>query len=337
MPTCLITGASGFVGANLARRLQSEGWEVQALVRPTSQVESLEQLGVKLVVGSLQDCESLESAVRNVDVVFHLAGRTKALRADEFVRDNAAGARNVAAACASCQPPPVLVVTSSLAAAGPGTFKQPRRESDPPAPVSHYGHSKLAGERHLAEFADRVPTTILRPPIVFGPADQASLQMFRGMKWLPVHPTPGFRRWPVSVVYVDDLCDALAAAAVRGERLPAPGVEAPDGTGIYHVAAERNLTYGEFGTLAGAAAGWVVAPLPLPKLAFWVVGGGMELLGRLRGRAGLVNFDKARESCAAGWVADDAKIRQQLDYRPSATIEKQLADTVAWYRARKWL
>lgn len=337
MPQCLITGASGFVGTNLARRLQNDAWTVSALVRPTSQVDALKRLDVELRSGSLQDAASLAEAVRGVDVVFHLAGRTKALDPADFHRDNAAGARLVAEACAAVDPPPVLVMTSSLAAGGPGTFKAPRRESDPPQPVSHYGRSKLAGEQAVAELADRVPTTVLRPPIVFGPGDMASLQMFRGMKMLPLHPTPGLRRWGVSVVYVDDLCTALAAAAVRGERLAAPGVDAAPGQGVYHVAAQRDLTYGEFGRLAGQAAGWIVVPLPLPKLAFWVVGGGMELVGRARRRPGLVNLDKARESSAAGWVCSAEKIRAQLDYRPAASIEQQLADTVAWYRAQKWL
>ncbi|MCB1134620.1 MAG: NAD-dependent epimerase/dehydratase family protein, partial [Verrucomicrobiae bacterium] len=167
--------------------------------------------------------------------VFHLAGRTKALDAAEFHRDNAAGVQIVAETCAAQDPPPVLVMTSSLAAGGAGTFKSPRREDDPPAPVSHYGRSKLAGERAAAEFADRVPITVIRPPIVFGPGDKATLQMFRGMRMFPVHPTPGFTKWPVSLVYAGDLCAALTQAAVRGERLPAPGAtDAAPGQGVYY-------------------------------------------------------------------------------------------------------
>ncbi|MCA9234998.1 MAG: NAD-dependent epimerase/dehydratase family protein [Planctomycetales bacterium] len=338
MPHCLITGASGFVGTNLVRHVCRQGWTVRALVRPTSDVAELKRLDVALAYGSLQDAESVQAALRGVDVVFHLAGRTKALDAAEFHRDNAAGVQIVAETCAAQDPPPVLVMTSSLAAGGAGTFKSPRREDDPPAPVSHYGRSKLAGERAAAEFADRVPITVIRPPIVFGPGDKATLQMFRGMRMFPVHPTPGFTKWPVSLVYAGDLCAALTQAAVRGERLPAPGAtDAAPGQGVYYVAAERNMSYGEFGRLGATSAGWIVAALPLPKAAFWVVGGVTELVSQWRGKQALVNFDKVREIYAPGWVCSDEKIRRQLDYRPSATVEEQMADTVAWYRAQGWL
>ena len=79
------------------------------------------------------------------------------------------------------------------------------------------------------------------------------------------------------------------------------------------------------------------ATLPLPKAAFWVVGGVTELVSQWRGKPALANFDKVREIYAPGWVCSDEKIRRQLDYRPSATVEEQMADTVAWYRAQGWL
>ncbi|MBX3426000.1 MAG: NAD-dependent epimerase/dehydratase family protein [Pirellulales bacterium] len=337
MPSCLITGASGFVGSNLARIARDAGWRVRGLIRSASNADELERLHVELVFGSLDDEASLAAAVHGVDVVFHIAGRTKALRREEFARDNVEGTRRVAQACAAQSPPPVLVMTSSLAAGGPGTFAQPRRETDAAEPVSHYGRSKLEAERELAAVADRVPASVVRPPIVFGPGDRASLQMFRGMKFLPLHPTPGFRRWPVSVVYVDDLCRGLIEIALRGERAPKSDAGAASGEGVYYIAAERNVTYGEFGRLAGAAAGWLVVPVPLFVAAFWGVGAMGEAIGRLRSRPCLINLDKARETSARGWVCDDAKLRNQLDYRPTGSLEEQLATTVAWYRERGWL
>ena len=334
---CLITGASGFVGSNLAQLMRREGWDVRCLVRGSSRLDQIESLGCEIVVGSLDDAASLAAAVAGVDVVFHLAGRTSALRASEFVRDNVEGTRLLAQACAAQPNPPVLVMVSSLAAGGPGTFKAPRRESDPEQPVSAYGRSKLAAEQAAVE-SGNVPVSIVRPPMVFGQADRASLQIFRGMKFLPVHPSPGMRRFPVSLVHVSDLCDALLRVAARGERVQSNGTPTSNvSQGRYYVAADRNITYGELGQIAARAAGWTVATLPLPRPIFWLAGALGETLGRVRKRPALINFDKVREASAAGWVCCDEKIRTELGYQPSATLEEHFAATVAWYREHGWL
>lgn len=338
MSRCLITGASGFVGTNLAAYARAQGWHVRCLVRASSRIEPLESLGVDLTQGHLHDATGLQAACADVDYVFHVAGRVAALRADEYTHDNVDGSRRVAEACAAQPRPPVLVMVSSLAAGGTGTPAAPRRETDPDRPVSAYGRSKLAAEAALVAAAGEAPVSIVRPPMVFGEGDRASWQIFRGMKFLPVHPSPGFRRFPVSIVHVADLCDAMMRIALDGERANIErGAGAAAGQGKYYVAAERDITYGEMGQLAARAAGWAVAPLPLPKPIFWLAGSFGEAVGRLRGRPSIINFDKVREATAKGWVCSDEKIRTQLGYQPATTLEARFADTVAWYREHGWL
>jgi nucleoside-diphosphate-sugar epimerase len=338
MTMALITGASGFVGSNLARRLCADGWHVRCMVRASSNLEALADLDVERVQGRLDDDASLAAAVAGVDVVFHLAGRVSAYRGSEFDRDNVEGTRAVALACATQPTPPTLVFVSSLAAGGPGTLAQPRRETDPEAPVSAYGRSKLAAERAAAAIAGAAALSIVRPPMVFGQGDRASLQLFRSMQFLPVHPVPGFRRFALSLVHVTDLCDALVRVALRGERVPhgANGA-AVIGVGRYYVAGDRAVTYGQLGQLAARAAGWAVATLPTPRPVFYLAGAVGELMGRLRGRPALLNFDKVRETMAKGWVCSDEKIRTSLGYAPQAMLEGRLAETVAWYREHAWL
>jgi nucleoside-diphosphate-sugar epimerase len=338
MTRALITGASGFVGSNLARRLCAIPWQVRCLVRSSSRTDQLAGLEVELVQGRLDDPESLHDAVEGVDVVFHLAGRTAAYRAVEFDRDNAEGTRAVAAACAAQSSPPTLVFVSSLAAGGPGTLADPRRESDAEQPVSAYGRSKLAAEHAAAEAAGAAPLSIVRPPMVFGQGDRASLQLFRSLKFLPFHPVPWLRRFPLSLVHVSDLCDALVRVATHGERVPASVNGAtPTGAGRYYIAADRAVTYGELGQLAAKSAGWAIAVMPTPSLVFYIAGAIGEAMGRVRGRPALLNFDKVRETMAKGWVCSDEKIRTTLGYEPAATLEERFAETVAWYREHKWL
>ncbi|MCC6494531.1 MAG: NAD-dependent epimerase/dehydratase family protein [Pirellulales bacterium] len=337
MQRCLITGASGFVGSNLAQRLCKDLCQVRCLVRSTSRLELLDSLSLEFAQGSLDDAASLRAAVKNVDVVFHLAGRVAALKSQEFIRDNVEGTRLLAQVCAEQASPPVLVMVSSLAAGGVGTMKSPRRETDPDRPVSAYGRSKLAAEQAALAAAPDLSMSFIRPPMVFGQGDRASLQMFRGMKLLPVHLSPGFRRFPISLVHVADLCDALVRIAQRAERTTGRDAAPPPGQGRYYIAADRHVTYGQMGLLAAQAAGWRVATLPLPKPIFWFAGAMGELAGRRRGRAGIVNWDKAREATAKGWVCSDEKLRTQLGYRPAATLEERFAETVAWYRQHGWL
>ena len=338
MTRCLITGASGFVGSNLAQHLRSHDWAVRCLVRSSSRVDHLAPLGVELATGSLDDAESLTRATTDVDVVFHLAGRVAALRAEQYAHDNVEGTRRVAEACAGQPRPPVLVMVSSLAAGGPGMPRAPRRECDPEEPISAYGRSKLAAEQAAVAAAGDAPVSIVRPPMVFGQGDRASLQIFRSMKFLPLHLSPGVRRFPVSLVHVADLCDALVRVAMHGSRVARSeqnGVVY--GIGKYYVAADRTITYGELGQLAAAAAGWAVATLPMPTPIFWAAGAIGEVVGRIRRRPTIFNFDKVREATASGWVCSDEKIRAELGYAPGATLEQRFAETVVWYRAHGWL
>src|SRR5260370_33763937 len=112
----LVTGISGFIGSHLARSLLAQGVEVVGLVRRTSQMNRFPADQVQLVPGDIGDPDSLSRAVEGVDIVYHLAGLTKALRAEQFFQVNAQGTAHVVAACARGSSPTALVFIASLAA-----------------------------------------------------------------------------------------------------------------------------------------------------------------------------------------------------------------------------
>lgn len=338
MNTVLVTGGSGFIGRNLVRELAHRSCRIRCLVRPTSRVRHLRKVGAELVVGDVNQPDSLLAAVSGADTVFHIAGLVAASQAETLMQVNGEGTWNVADACAAQPRPPVLVTVSSLAAAGPAAAGSVRRESDPPAPVSDYGRSKRAGELAAEAWADRVPTTVVRPGIVFGPWDRLLLPMFRSIATLGIHPIPTFAPPPLSLLHVQDLVDVLVRAAERGTRLAKNG-NGPSGVaGYYFACSGQHVTYAELGRMIASALGrrhvflfHLVEPLP------WLVAGLTEMFARLSRQPVIVNVDKMRESIQPSWAASPQAIREQLGFSEACSLDQRLRQTVDWYREHRWV
>lgn len=333
MPTCLLTGATGFIGRRLVRVLQAAGGEVRGLVRSEADTDELRQLGVELVQGDVTQPETLAEAAHGVDFVFHLAGQTFARTYKQFASVNEVGCGNVAAACAAQPNPPVLIVVSSLAAVGPSHRDSVLREQDAPEPISHYGASKLAGELATREWASEVPTSIVRPCVVFGPRDSAGFTLVRGIARTGVHVVhrPGL---PLSLMHADDLCAALLLVARHGERLDPTD---PRGTGVYNAADPQASSYTDMGHMIAAALGRDLRVLRVRKWALWLAALGGELAGRVSGNAGPLSFDKMREGTASGWVGSTEKLVSQLDFACAAPLAERYQQTIDWYREEAWL
>jgi dihydroflavonol-4-reductase len=333
----LVTGASGFIGQHLVRRLIERGDRVSCLVRAASLIDELRSTGAQLIVGDVTDRAGIERALAEsrADVVIHLAGLLKAVRTADFARVNAGGVESVAAACAGHARQPVLIVVSSLAAAGPCVGDQPRVEGDFPAPVSAYGRSKLAGELAAARYAGEMEITIVRPPIVFGPGDRGVLELFRPIAHSGLHVVPGRKERRVSLIHVADLAALLLLAVEKGERLRPDG---GPGQGIYFVAAGHDPTYAELGQAMARALGKKRAMVVhMPGTLVRLVGLCGDSLGRVRQRPGWVNSDKMDEALAGSWVCSSSKALAQLGWSPAATLAERLRETAQWYRQAGWL
>ncbi len=339
MSKILVTGASGFIGWHVVRALLRQGHDVTCLARKQSDFDGLAGLDFRRIEGDVCDAQSLAPAIAGHDAVYHLAGLVKSLHVEDLYRVNCQGAANVARACATAQTPPLLLTVSSLAAVGPSEFDRPHLESDPPAPVSHYGRSKLAGEQELRKWAAELPITIVRPPIVFGEADPGTLEMFRPIARCGVHIVPRWRAQRVSAIHAGDVAEAMLLAAARGRRIvPCPSDGASAAAGCYFLAAERDVTFFELGHMIGAALGrrrTFVLGLSTPGV--WALGLCTEALGRIIGRPWPFNLDKAREAVAGSWSCSPAAAAADLQFSVAKPLEDRLRQTADWYRENGWL
>jgi dihydroflavonol-4-reductase len=217
----LVTGGTGFVGANVVRALLKRGVEVRALVRPRSDTQNLDSLEVELVAGDLRDRGSLEAALDGCDIVYHVAAMYAlwARNPREIYDSNVTGTINIleAAGQAGVQK---IVYTSSVATIGlpkdgtPGTEEVPLPPEDM---VSDYKRSKYLAEQEVLKYAQRgLPVVIVNPSFPVGawdvkptPSGQIIVNFLRGK--IPAYVDTG-----LNVVDVEDVAIGHVMAAERG-------------------------------------------------------------------------------------------------------------------------
>jgi nucleoside-diphosphate-sugar epimerase len=322
----LMSGATGFVGSHTAEALREHGFPVRALVRKSSASEPLRRLGVELVEGSLHDADALRRAVRDVDVVLHLAALTRARSRADYDHVNADGtAALVRAAVAAAPRPRRFVYLSSLAAAGPSANGRGVGPADTPNPLTAYGRSKLAGETIALAAADEVEVVILRAPAVYGPRDRDLYRFFR-LAARGILPVPAGPARPLQLIHVGDLAEALVRA-----------VTADRAAGIVHVAEATAYTWEEVARMVAEAVGADARVVRVPGALVTAAARASELVAAAFGRSTIFNGDKARELLAPGWLCETETARNLLGFEARIPLRDGLSTTAQWYREHGWL
>jgi nucleoside-diphosphate-sugar epimerase len=310
-PTVAITGATGFIGPHIVRRLRDD-WQIRILTRRADD-PSLCAAKVEAVRGDLDDQASLRRLLEGADAVVHLAGLIKARTREEFFRANAEGVGRLVAIAAAAPTPPRFVLMSSLAA----------REPD----LSAYAASKRAGETALTAAGGALPWTILRPPAVYGPGDPATLPFFRCVGH-GIGPLPGPAGARLSLIHVEDLANAVGAllADQRGAGLIA---EVDDGQGGYG--------WREMIEAAAAAFGRRARIMRVPMAIPYGLGVLNLAFARVAGYTPMLTPGKVREIYHRDWVCDPGPIMACTSWQPAVPLRRGFAATVAWYRQQGWL
>lgn len=299
-----VTGATGFLGRHLVKRLSDDGWTVRVLTRRDVLCAEWRGLEPQVVIGALSDEAALGRLCEGATVVIHAAGLIKASNRAAFDAVNRQGAERVAAAARAGGAPMILV--SSLAA------REPQ--------LSDYAASKRAGE-DAARAVLGEALTVVRPPAIYGPGDRETLQIFAAAEKSPFLPvfSPGAR---LCLIHVQDAAAQIALLAAE----PRPG--------IFALSDARRDGY-SWTELMTAAAQAVGAKPQLIAISPWTIRVAAHICAFLTGGRAIFGPGKARELLHPDWSV------AATPYLEGPTVGFELtqgfAQSVVWYRANGWL
>lgn len=305
--TLALTGATGFIGSALARRLATAGWRIRALYRPNSNLARIENLDIDLVAGALEDPGSLCHLVRDAVAVIHCAGAVRGAARADFEQANVAGLERLVEAAAQQPIPPRFLLISSLAA------RQPE--------LSFYATSKRQGEEVLRQCAGPMSWTALRPPAVYGAGDRELAPLWRWME-RGVAPVLGRTDGRFSLLHVDDLAEAvvcwLESGCDRQEIL-----ELHDGR-------EGGYSWSEIIAMVARLQGRRVRGIPVPEKPFGWLAQLNLLIAQTLGYAPMLTPGKVRELRHSDWVCDNTQVSRAIGWRPSIALKEGLRRTLNW-------
>lgn len=303
--TVALTGATGFIGNRIARRLVANGCKLQALTRATSNRSRLSGFNIHWVEGALEDLGSLRRLVSGADAVIHCAGAVRGATQAHFNRSNVDGVARLVHAAVEQHPLPRFLLLSSLAA----------RQPD----ISPYASSKRQGEGVLAAQAGQMPWVVLRPPSVYGPGEKEMMPLLRWMtRGIAIILGSGKGRF--SLLYADDLAEAIQKL-LRTDDLPRKVFELHDGRPGGYV--WKNVI-----DAMARLTGKRMHCLYLPVTGLKIVAKLNIFMARLLGYKPLFTPGKLSLLTHPDWVCDNTALTQETGWTPRVSLEEGLRRTL---------
>jgi nucleoside-diphosphate-sugar epimerase len=324
----LITGATGFVGRNLLLHLRRHPrWDqIHLPVRDPKKLRlQLEGEGIavddRIVISRVSDDLWEIPADAKPDLVIHAAGLLFGRRREDYFRTNVEGTLRLAAQLPRTAR---VIVLSSLAAGGPTPRRNGERKIEhEDRPVSFYGASKLTMERELRNRLGR-RLMILRPPMVLGPRDAATLPLFLMAKRF-IRFKPGFTTKHYSWIDVDDLCRAILAVLFTDwDRIRQYGP--------FYLGSEERITDWELIDTAAEVMESNGVTLALPQAAIRFASLLIDAVPAWRAAAPNLGRDRVREILPNRWVCDEIPFSQQFSWKPSKKLKETLTETADWLK-----
>jgi UDP-glucose 4-epimerase len=310
--TIAVTGASGFIGTAVVEALRRAGRPVRRLARQAPATAG----GDVAIVGDLAQPLELAAALQGVKAIVHCAGLAhQAPGAQGEARIIAVNATATVALAKEAARAGVqrFVFISSAKVMGERSGQRPLSERDPPAPADAYARSKLTAEQGLRSMAADagLDLIILRPPLVYGPGVRANFRRLLAACDSPWPLPLGAADAPRSLVAVGSLADAVRRC-----------IDSPlRGCHVFFVADREAPTAAELiaqlRRLLGRPHRLPAVPLKLVRAAAKLAGRGADL-----------------DRLTLPFVLDTQALREAVDWQPSISLDRGLADTVAWWRCQ---
>jgi len=221
--SALVTGATGFVGGNLASRLVAEGWRVKVLVRDASRLSPTLQSGTEIIRGGLVDINEVRRAARDVNIIFHCAANVSTWDAwDAYYAANVQGVKNLLQAIVSDNPGLSRLVHVSTVDVYGFPITPCNEQCQTSGGGFGYGETKRLGEEQVRTIAGThgIPYTIIRPCNVIGPGSQFISRIGRELQSGLMLTVDGGSA-NAGLLYIENLVDDLIWASgsekARGE------------------------------------------------------------------------------------------------------------------------
>jgi len=314
MPNVLITGANGFIGKALCKKLENKGWQVKGSVRTTQPIDSPEAGPNFIDIGPIGPDTDWDSALNGADTVVHLAAQ---LRLDAYgaadpttaaCRVNVAGTESLARAAVNKNIRRFIYI-STAKVNGEGR-PAPYTEKDKSTPMDPYSISKYDGENILHEIAadTGLEVVILRPPLVYGPGVKANffylLKLVHKGLPLPFARVENRR----SLIFLDNLISAIIAC-----------IQHPAAAGqTYLVGDSEIVSTPELIRRIAEALGKSARLFSLPPNM-------LQMIAKFAGKSDRV------KPLLNSFTVDTSKIRSDLNWKPIYTQKEGLIQTARWF------
>jgi dihydroflavonol-4-reductase len=324
-PLTFLTGATGFVGAAVARVLQDKGHRLRVLTRPNNDRRNLEGLqDIELVQGDLGKPESYAAALKGCGALFHVAAdyRIWVPDAEAMHRINVDGTRALmeAAQAAGVQR---IVYTSSVATLGKTPDGSPADENTPVSlndMIGTYKRSKFLAEQtvHSLIKGHNLPCVIVNPSTPIGPRDIKPTPTGRIIVEAVKGRMPAYVDTGLNVVHVDDVAMGHWLAFERGK------------IGERYILGGTDLGLGEILAMIANIIGRPAPTIELPRLPLYPLAAIAEILARFTGKEPLITLDGLRMAKKKMFFSS-AKAARELGHQPRPARDA-IADAIAWFR-----
>jgi dihydroflavonol-4-reductase len=320
-----ITGATGFIGTHLVQRFAQDDYELHCLVRQTSQVRTLEELGAVLVTGDVTDKESMREGMQGCDWVINLANIYSFWEPDQkvFNEVNVEGTRNVLECALETGVSKVVHVSSVVVYGKPSDC--PFTEESPVGPVrfSEYARTKYEGDLIAWELYEKrgLPLVVVYPGSVLGPGDNKPTGQYLQNLINGRMPARLLEDAVLTYVHVRDVAEVIVRAA-----------EKEDNIGEKYFACGQQLSMREINEMVCEISGFPLPELAQPDGQVMANAALMTKLADASKKPPLLGMcmDQVRTT-KEGFMADGSKAERELGitYTP---VRVALEEAIAWYR-----